>query len=315
LRPPLREDTFRPRGFRQAFDGEMGERTDIAIIGPGKVGTALGVLARRAGWSVRGVAGGRVGRARAATETIGDARTGSPADVASTAGLVLLTVPDDAVRDVCEELSAAGAVGEGTVVAHCSGALDSEVLSTARDLGAAVGSMHPLQTFPTVEAAIERMLGTFFFIEGDEGAVEALEAFASAVGGRPVRIDARAKPLYHAAAVLACNYLTALLDAALAAAQQAGIERGVAAEAMEPLVRATLDNVFALGPERALTGPIVRGDGETVRRHLRALAGGELDGLYRAVGAYTAGVAERSGRLSPAAAAEMRRLLRHREKE
>ncbi|MFW6066174.1 MAG: DUF2520 domain-containing protein, partial [Planctomycetota bacterium] len=132
--------------------------------------------------------------------------------------------------------------------------------------------------------------------------------------GRPVRIDSQAKPLYHAAAVLACNYLTALFDAALSTGERAGIERTQVAEAMEPLMLATLENAREMGTEQALTGPIVRGDVETVRLHLERLEGSEQRRVYRVMGQYTVGLAERSGRLSGSRAEQMRRLLR-REKE
>ncbi len=292
----------------------MSATQDIAIIGPGKVGTALGILAHRAGWCIRGVAGGGPGRAEAAAEAIGADGAGEPAEVALSAPLVLLTVPDEAIRRVCEELSAAGAWAENAVVAHCSGALDSELLASSRAAGTSVGSMHPLQTFPSAEAAVERMPGTFFFIEGDERAMETLESFGRAVGARCARIAPGAKPLYHASAVMACNYLVALLDAAVTTAERAGIAAAQATEAMNPIIRATLDNVLKMGTEHALTGPIVRGDVETVRRHLSALAGGASDGFYRAAGLYTVGLAERGGNLPPEKADELRRLLR-REKE
>ncbi|MGC9454752.1 MAG: Rossmann-like and DUF2520 domain-containing protein [Phycisphaerae bacterium] len=292
----------------------MKRTSDIAIVGPGKVGTALGVLALRAGWSVGGVAGGGPGRAAAAAGTIGSTRDGSPVDVASSARLVLLTVPDDAIRRVCDDLSSAGAFDDGVVVAHCSGALGSEELSSAQACGASVGSMHPLQTFPSVQAAVEKLPGAFFFMEGDETAIKTLESLASAIGGRCVRIASQAKGLYHAAAVLACNYLTALLDAALSTDERAGIDRAQASEALEPLMRATLENACKMGTEQALTGPIVRGDVETVRRHLGGLAGCEQEEVYRTLGVYTVGLAERSGRLPAGEAEQMRRLLR-REKE
>ena len=109
-------------------------------------------------------------------------------------------------------------------MAHCSGALDSGVLASARARGCAVGSMHPLQTFPTVRPRIDALPGAYCFIEGDPPAVAALERLAADVGAHPVPIASAAKPLYHAAAVVACNYLTALLDAAGALCRQAGID-------------------------------------------------------------------------------------------
>ncbi|MFW6062460.1 MAG: DUF2520 domain-containing protein, partial [Planctomycetota bacterium] len=117
--------------------------------------------------------------------------------------------------------------------------------------------------------------------------------------------------LYHAAAVVACNYLSGLMDAALALAGQAGIDRRTAWPALEPLVRATMENIAAEGPAAALTGPIARGDAATVQRHLDALAGGDDDllELYRAAGRWTVQLARRKGALAPEEAEKLRCLL------
>ena len=290
----------------------MEPRPDISIIGAGKVGTAIGVLAAKAGYRIVAVAGRSMERARAAAERIGPAvRAVSPAEAAA-GQLVLLTVPDEAIGPVCDELATQRAFAAGAVVAHCCGALGSDVLSAARDrCGCAVGSMHPLQTFPTVEAALERLPGAWCFVEGDERAVEVLSDLADAIGGKVARMDPAGKVLYHASAVMACNYLAALLDAALALAERAGVERETAWEALEPLIRATVDNVAALGPEGALTGPVARGDRETVARHLEALANcpPELADLYRAAGAWTAELARRKGTIDDATAQALRELL------
>ncbi len=288
----------------------MDPQPDIAIIGPGKVGTAIAILATKAGRAVSAVGGrDRARTARAAAAISPSAKPCRPRQAAAAAGLVLLTVSDDAIASVCDEL--AESFAKGAVVAHCSGALGSEVLGSARRRGCAVGSMHPLQTFPSVQAAVEALPGAYCFIEGDPPAIAALERLATDIGARPVRIVSAAKPLYHAAAVVACNYLTALADAAEALCHQAGIEQSTARKALAPLVRATLENVLASGPEEALTGPIARGDVATVQRHLEALATGQgdLDGLYRAMGRWTVALALRKGTIDAAQAQALRRLL------
>jgi predicted short-subunit dehydrogenase-like oxidoreductase (DUF2520 family) len=226
--------------------------------------------------------------------------------------LVLLTVPDEAIAAVCGELAAAGALRPGAIVAHCSGALGSDALAAARDrCGCAVGSLHPLQTFPSPDEGVRRFDGTYCFIEGDPPAVETLERFAAAIGGVPVRIAPQAKPLYHAAAVMACNALAALLDAAEALAAAAGIDRETFRAAMAPLVRATVDNVLSTGPAAALTGPVARGDVRTVRGHLAALAGVDagLDRLYRAAGRRTVALAQRKRTLDEQTARQLLGLL------
>ncbi|MCE5328520.1 MAG: DUF2520 domain-containing protein [Planctomycetaceae bacterium] len=266
----------------------MADLCDIAIIGPGNVGTAMAALA------------GKVGL-RAALVRRG--QTPSPAE------LVLLTVGDDVIESVCSQLSRAKAFKRGSVVAHCSGALSSEILAAAREeCGCHIGSMHPLQTFPTVEAAIAAIPGSYCFCEGDALAVESLKAFAARIGARAVVMDSGGKALYHAAAVMACNYLTTLLECGLELMGEAGIERELAKKALLPLVCSTLDNNAMLGPAGALTGPIVRGDTATVGRHMAALRG-RTAALYRAAGLKTIELALKKGSIDAAKADALRKIL------
>jgi len=295
----------------------MNRVREISIIGPGKVGTALGVLCARAGWNVIAVGGGRPGSAPAAAAAIGSAtRACSAAEAAGAAAVVLLTVPDDRIATVCHELAAAGAFHAGAVVAHCCGAMGSDVLAEARACGADVGSFHPLQTFPTVEAAVARLPGSSCFIEGDDRAWAALASLAAAIGATAMRIRPEAKALYHAAAATACNFLVTLLDCAAtmlaqALGDDAPANRDQALAALGPLVEATLSNVLQLGPERALTGPIARGDVETVRRHLAAVGqqDAQLAALYRTLGALTVDLAARKGSLSAEVAERLKTVI------
>lgn len=274
-------------------------KPSIAIVGAGKVGTAIGVLAARGGYRVVALAGRDRRRTEEAARRMGEkVPVLSPSDAARVAELTLLTVPDDAIEATCRELVAARAFPRGSLVAHCSGARTSRCLASAREvLACHVASFHPLQSFPTVEAALSNLPESYCFSEGDEPALLALEALGGAIGARCVRIETQHKALYHAAAVMACNYLTGLMDAALTLAAGARIERATAWRALEPLVRATIENISTLGPETALTGPIARGDRRTVTTHLAALdeGGRELKDLYRALGTWTVGLALRNG--------------------
>jgi len=292
-------------------------RRQISIVGPGKVGAALGILAVRAGWPVTAVGGRDEARTRSAAEAISsETEATSTARAAAAGRLVLLTVSDDAIEPLCRQLAAERAFSRGAVVVHCSGALSSEILSAAREAcGCAVGSMHPLQTFPTAAAAIERLAGAYFFCEGDQAALTVMEQFIGHIGGRAVRIasaDGR-KELYHAGAAMACNHLAAIIDAAQELMAAAGVDRGTSLAALAPLVKATTQNVLAMGPEAALTGPVARGDLETVARHLEAIAGrqlaSDLASLYRAAGRWTVALAERKGTIDAPAAKALRRLL------
>jgi len=291
----------------------MAKLPDIAIIGAGKVGTAIGILAARAGYQITAVAGRSRRSAAAAARVIGGkVDICRPAEAAGAGELVLLTVPDDAIEGVCGELAGAHAFRRGAVVAHCSGALGSDVLSSARRCcGCAVGSMHPLQTFADSESAAGRFAGTYCFIEGDEPAAAALQRLAEAIGGKAFTIDVQGKLLYHAAAVMACNYLAALADAAVQLCARAGINGETALAAMGPLIRAAADNVVAVGPAAALTGPIARGDIETIRRHLKAMGQcpPQLRELYRAAGAWTIQLARRKGTIDAAEARALHEAL------
>ena len=289
-------------------------RPTIAIIGPGRVGGAIAVLAARAGWPVSAVGGRNVRRARAAARAVGPRVAAvTPQEAAGLADVVLLTVPDDAIEAVCRQLAAARAFRLGAVVAHCSGALASDVLLSAKSsCGCRIASMHPLQTFPTAAAGVAAIPGTYFFIEGDPRAAAVLSRLARDIGGRAVPLRARAKALYHATGILASNYLVTLMDAAVELGRLAGIDRRKLLRALEPLVRSTVDNVFALGPAKALTGPIARGDVQTVRRHLAAIRrrNPPLAELYAVLGARTVELARRKGTLRPAAAEELNEFLR-----
>ncbi len=297
----------------------MTNAADIAIIGPGTVGTAIGVLSARAGLSVI-VAGRNRTKSAAAAETIGsNASVAEMSEAASAAKLILLTVSDGAIGDVCDELSASGAFVAGAVVAHCSGAFGSEILASAREAGCVVGSMHPLQTCPTVERAVEGFSGgeTFCFCEGDDEAVVALEKLAETIGARPARMSRAGKALYHAAACMACNYQATLVDAALAMCEQADIDRDTALLALGPLVRAMAGNIAEIGPAKALTGPIARGEVEVVKRHLAALADSaeELVELYCAAGLRTADLARRRGTIDDATLEALRETLNNRKEK
>ena len=293
----------------------MSQRPDISIIGCGKVGTAIAQLAARAGRRVAAVASRNEQAARSAAEAIGRSSAArSIAEAAGAGALVLLTVKDEAIEPLCNQLAQQGAFGRDAVVGHCCGALSSEILASARDrCGCATGSMHPLATFPDTAAAIERFPGTYCVCEGQGPALEVLEQLAADLGGQPVRIDRAGKVLYHAAAVMACNYLTALLDAATVLCQGAGIDRHTALTALKPLVAATLENATKLGPANALTGPTARGDLETVRRHIQAITKHPdtrgLQDFYRVAGQWTLQLAVRSGKLDNEAAGALRRVL------
>lgn len=289
------------------------EKLSLSIIGPGRVGTAIGVLAARAGLKVAAIGGRKTSSAGKSAKAIGrGCKATDAATAAGMADLVLLTVNDDAIEPLCRRLAEARAFRRGATVAHCSGLHGSNILEPAKKLCRGhIGSFHPFETFPTVRAAIGKLAGAYCFVEGDKPATKAFKKLAVALKCKVVPLPNADKTLYHASAVLACNYLAALLDASILLAGKAGVRPKVAHAALGPLVHATVDNVLSMGPARALTGPIARGDAGTVARHVRAIRrhARALENLYAVLGQWTVGLARRKGTLGRAAAAKIARLL------
>ncbi|HEY8102577.1 MAG TPA: Rossmann-like and DUF2520 domain-containing protein [Burkholderiaceae bacterium] len=245
----------------------------ISIIGCGKVGKTLSRL-----WTLNGalhiqdILNRSVDSATRASAFIGAGRAiASYADL-QPADIYLIAAPDDQIEHCCEELSRTGNLSADSIVFHCSGALPSSVLQAACQQGAAVASIHPIRSFASPEKVIQSFTGTFCGMEGDQRALDVLQQAFTAIGAQLVSIKADAKILYHAAAVFSSNYLVTLLDVAQQAYIQAGIAPDVALKLIEPLMRETADNVFRLGTEAALTGPIARGDMATAEKQLRAVA-------------------------------------------
>jgi predicted short-subunit dehydrogenase-like oxidoreductase (DUF2520 family) len=291
----------------------MNKLPTLAIIGPGNVGTSIGILASRAGYPVVAVAGRRKESTATAAQRIGkDVRVCNTAEAAKSAQIVLLCLPDDVIEGVCKKLAQQDRFIEGAIVAHCSGALSSDILSAARCYcKCSVASMHPMQTFPTVDAAIKTMKGTYCFYEGDEGATPVIERFAKNIGWKPIRITSTSKTLCHAAATTACNYFIALMDSAIVLAENAGIDRTTAWSALKPLLISTINNITRMGTTDSLTGPIARGDVKTISRHLQDLVsmGEPLASVYRTMGLYTVEMAIRKESITAAKAAEIKDLL------
>jgi predicted short-subunit dehydrogenase-like oxidoreductase (DUF2520 family) len=241
----------------------------LNIVGAGHVGRTLGRLfAARGVFAVQDVHTRSLATAHAAVAFIG---TGTPVDAdMRPADVWMLAVADDAIAGVAAALAQATPLA-GATVFHCSGAKASGELDALRRAGAFVASVHPVRSFADPAAVAAAFDGTFCGVEGDADALDVLLPAFEAIGARPVRIDAAAKTVYHAAAVFASNYLVTVMDAALRAYEAAGIPADVARELARPLATETLANVLRLGPEAALSGPIARGDAATVARQHAAV--------------------------------------------
>jgi predicted short-subunit dehydrogenase-like oxidoreductase (DUF2520 family) len=282
---------------------------EVAVVGAGTLGTAIAVLLEASGHRVVGISGREETRRRGSVH-LPEVPFLEPSQAAAAAELVVIGTPDDAIEPMAETLAAAAAVGSGTWVAHLSGSLGLDVLRPAARAGARVLAIHPLQTFPDVDSALERLPGCAIAITAndDEGYVLG-ERLAGDLQGVPFRLSDERRPLYHAAAVFASNYVVTASAIAESLFAAAGVPDP--ARAMAPLQRATLDNIERLGAAHALTGPAVRGDAGTIRRNLEALDrdAPELIASYVAMARATLELAERSGRLPSGSRGEVEDVL------
>jgi predicted short-subunit dehydrogenase-like oxidoreductase (DUF2520 family) len=186
--------------------------------------------------------------------------------------VLILAVPDDALTEVVYDLVRMGSAPAGCVALHLSGALSTDVLAPLHGVGYAVGSLHPLVAVADPWLAGERLVGAAFALGGEPAAVAAGRRIVDALAGRALLVSAAQRPLYHAAAVVASNYLVALVATATRLIGEAGVGDDDALPALLPLLRSTLDNIEQLGVPAALTGPLARGDVDTIRLHLARLS-------------------------------------------
>jgi predicted short-subunit dehydrogenase-like oxidoreductase (DUF2520 family) len=239
----------------------------LSIIGAGRVGRALGRRLRELGWKIGAVVASSEAGARKAVRSIGAGRAHAflTRQVLATE-VILIATQDHSLAEIAEELARIGTEElRGKIVLHTSGAMSSVVLDPARRCGAAVASMHPLQTFSGV--GVPPLEGRVFTIEGDTAAVRMARQMARALGAVPVHIEGSKKPLYHAAGALAAGNVLALMEAATRLMTAAGMKRREAVRALLPLTRQVLENFERLGPRAAWTGPLSRGDYGVVAAH------------------------------------------------
>jgi predicted short-subunit dehydrogenase-like oxidoreductase (DUF2520 family) len=245
----------------------------IGMVGAGRVARALSRALSVRGWRVAPI------DSRA---PLGGART------------LLIAVADDALAEVAAALAKVYSTGDG-VALHTTGAHGAEILAPLAAKGFDCGTLHPLQTISDSNSDV--LEGVAFAISGGKKAIAFAEQIVADLGGRALHIRPEQRAMYHAAAVMASNYITALIHAAEQLLQLAGVTGPEARRALSPLIRQSVENSLEQGPAKALTGPIRRGDAGTVAVHLAALrsAPGSLEELYRACGMVTVDVAREGG--------------------
>jgi predicted short-subunit dehydrogenase-like oxidoreductase (DUF2520 family) len=285
----------------------------IVIVGAGVVGTALAYLLKKKGYQLVGLAGREEESLKKAVALVGEVRsTTMPEEITLEADIVFITTSDRAIQEVCDAIAAKGGFRKGQIVVHTSGSLPSTILASARGKGALIAACHPLQSFADAQAGVRLIPSSIFNLEGDPQAIPILAELVQALGGKPLAINTQDKPIYHAAAVVACNFLVTLIYLSYQLFETIGITPDDAAQALFPLIKGTVDNIEHLGPVKALTGPIARGDVGVIRRHLEAMK--QLDprfiDIYRTISCLTVEVGLKKGTLTPEQGEEILQIVR-----
>lgn len=294
----------------------------IALIGCGRVGTAIALGLKRAGYRIVSVCDiNPAAERRAARLLVSAAGPGRGTLKRESPDVILIGTPDSQIASVGRTL--ARSLKPGQIVVHFSGALSSRLLGEQQYKVQSRGpigrlAMHPVLSFPTFSARQLRM-GTslggvsrcWFSLEGNQLGLAVGRQLVRALGGKAVVIRARDKPLFHAACVFVSNFLDVIVDSGLEACATIGLRPKTAYRVLEPLILETLGNIARVGSVKALSGPVERGDTETVRQHLAALASRQpaLAGLYRDLSRQALAIALRKGSISKTRARALARLL------
>lgn len=259
---------------------------NIGVIGIGRVGQAVAKTLSKEGYSIIGINDIQEGLTNDFVQEIGS-KVLTLEQLTQDSEIIFITTPDRYIKKVAKEIALFNL--KNKFVIHMSGLLDSLELIDCRKKGAIIMSLHPLQAFASIQEALVNLPGSYFTFEGDKSAAGIARELVQKWQGKLITIRREFKPLYHAAACIASNYLVTLLEDAIHLLEESGFDRKLAWEAMLPLVKGTINNVSAKGTKDALTGPIVRGDYLTIEKHIKEIAKSNNDLLmtYRVMGLRT----------------------------
>lgn len=244
----------------------------FSIIGTGRLGTSLALALSKQGWTLRWLADKSLSAAQESRKIVGAGKaTTDWRGAAADATVLFLCIPDEKIEKTAAGLARGRVNWRGKFVFQTSGILSSKTLEPLRRRGASVASFHPIQSFSSKRSPADRFKNIYYGVEGDSRALSIAKKIVRRLGGKTLLIKPQDKPLYHAACSMASNLFVPLFDLSCELLRAAGIKGRKAGQVLFPLVEGTLQNVKHLDGETALTGPIARGDEQTVNRHLRAL--------------------------------------------
>ncbi|MDD8019159.1 MAG: DUF2520 domain-containing protein [Bacteroidota bacterium] len=269
-------------------------RQPITIIGAGAVGRSIAAALLRGGAAINGIYSRSSQSALLLAKKIHCKNFGTVDDIKSVQGVIIAAVPDSQIKSVARRLVLIQKSFKNVIVLHTSGALASDELDILKRKGAATGSFHPMQTFPTFKTTTLKNI--WCAAEGDLRARKIARDIATTCGASSFEISKEAKVLYHTAGIFASNYLVTLLSIVEEIALKVKITQSDVWKIYRPIIESTLRNGMETSPAEALTGPIARGDADTINKHLQTLSKKKLDHLvplYSVLGIETARLAKK----------------------
>ena len=274
----------------------------VSIIGPGRLGVALGIALHSVGYQIVSLVGRRPKQLRKAAKVLDvsvETLVAKALDGYQPSDLVIVAVPDDRITEVADELAHLD-IQRPTTILHTSGALSSSVFSNLAKKGWRTGSFHPLASISEPVAGAQLLKKAFWCIEGGTHATRLARRLVKDLGGQSFSIQSKDKPLYHAAAVMTSGNVTALFDVALQMLESCGLSRSKAQKVLLPLLESAVANLISASPSEALTGTYARGDLATLELHLAAMSKKEMQEalkLYQILGEHSLKLAR--NRISP----------------
>lgn len=271
----------------------------IAIIGLGMVGTAIGHLLSKSGHKIVAISDKSSAALKRALSYTGGKSFRDSKKAILEADCIVITTPDDFIAGACEKIADSKLIKDKFVF-HMSGAGSLDLLESAKKAGAIVAVIHPVQSFSSIDTAINNIPGSIFGITADKKAQKHAQVIVRDLSGIPIFITSAQKPLYHAAACIASNYLVSLLNVVETIYESIGINNENARRAYLPLIYGTLHNIEQKGSIQALTGPIARGDEGTIKKHIIAMDKNlpHYLSLYSSLGLIATEIAQKKGTLS-----------------
>jgi predicted short-subunit dehydrogenase-like oxidoreductase (DUF2520 family) len=283
----------------------------FAIIGTGMVGTAIGFLLRKSGYQITSLYDKSPASLKRALPYTGGNIARKPQDALRKADYILITTPDDTIACACADIALSPEI-KSKFVFHMSGAGGLDLLEPAKKAGAFVASIHPLQSFSSIDQAIQNIPGSYFGITAEKKALLLAKKIVHNLHGIPMVISPDQKALYHAAACFASNYLVTLMNIVESISKSIGINDKDARQAYLPLVYGSLKNIEKSGSVLSLTGPIARGDCSTVQKHIQSFQKTlpQYASVYSELGLLAVKIAQQKGTLNARQTKKINALLK-----